>query len=80
MLLPMMDKKKIVSIVLGEEKPQEQDLASGLEPEFMPAYEAAAKDVIESIKSDDPKLMVKALKGFFKLCEKEEDYYPDTEE
>ena len=46
----------------------------------MPAYEAAAKDVIESIKSDNPRLMVKALKGFFKLCEKEEDYYPETEE
>lgn len=79
MLLPLMDKKKVVSIVLGE-KPEQQEQSTGLDPEFSPAYEAAAKDLMDAVKSDDPKLAVKALKDFFKLCEKEEDYYPDTEE
>jgi hypothetical protein len=79
MLLPLMDKKKVVSIVLGE-KPEQKEQSTGLEPEFSPAYEAAAKDLMEAVKTDNTKLAAKALKEFFKLCDKEEDYYPETEE
>jgi hypothetical protein len=70
----MMDKKKIVSIVLGESKPEEKKVSKGLESDFSPAYEAAAKDMIQAIKEDDAKKFASVLKDFFMMCEKEEDY------
>lgn len=73
MLLPMMDKKKIVSIVLGE-KPKEEVKAQGLESDFSPAYEAASKDMMEALESKDAKKYASALKEFIMLCDKEEDY------
>ncbi len=79
MLLPMMDKKKIVSIVLGEQKPEEKKVSDGLEADFSPAYEAAAKDIMEAVKSEDSAKLISALKGFVKMCEKEEDYSPEEE-
>jgi hypothetical protein len=79
MLLPMMDKKKIVSIVLGE-KPVEKKVPEGLESDFSPALEASAGDMLSAFESKDAKKLASALKEFVMMCEKEEDYQEESSE
>ena len=79
MLLPMMDKKKIVSIVLGEGKPKEEVKAQGLESDFSPAYVAVAEDMMKALEGKDAKKLAAAIKEFIMLADKEEDYLPEEE-
>ena len=70
------DKKKMVQLILSESpgKPEEKEVSNGLEADFSKAHEALAKEVIDGIKSDDAMKVSKALKKFYMLCEKEEEY------
>lgn len=80
MLLPMMDKKKIVSIVLGEQKPEEKKVSDGLEADFSSAYSACAADMMSAIKEGDAKKLAMSLKDFVQMCGKESDYEGEDSE
>ena len=62
-----MDKKKIVSIVLGEQKPEEKKVADGLEADFSSAYSAAAGDLLSAIEGKDAEKLASVLKDFVKI-------------
>lgn len=69
------DKKKMVSLILSERpKIEEKEVSQGLEGDFSQAHEATAKTIIEAIQAGDPGMVSRALKQFYQLCEKEEDY------
>jgi hypothetical protein len=68
------DKKKVVSIILGEQLPKQKDVPKGLESDMLPAKKAIAQDLIKAIKGDDIEGVLKALEDHYYLCDKEEDY------
>ena len=75
------DKKKIVSIILGEQpKVEEKQVPNGLEPDFSSAYGAMAKSIIDAIKEGKPEVLASALKDFVFACDKEDDYTEDKME
>lgn len=67
------DKKKAISVILGE-KPMEKEVPKGLESEMGPAMKAAAKSLLDAIKADDIEGVSKALEDHYYLCDKAEDY------
>lgn len=69
------DQKKLVQLILSESpKPVEKEVPQGLEGDFSKAHDSIAKDLIEGIKSGDPRMVSRSLKQFVQLCEKEEEY------
>ena len=67
------DKKKMVSIILGE-KPSMKEVPNGLESDIKPAMESYAQDLISAIENKDAGKLASAFKEMMYLCEKEEDY------
>lgn len=70
------DKKKIVQLVLSERPShmEEKEVPQGLEGDFSLACEAIGKDIIEAIKSEDPRALAQGLKHLLKLSLKEDEY------
>lgn len=69
------DQKKMVQLILSESAgPKEKEVPQGLEGDFSKAHDSIAKDLIEGIKSGDPRMVSRSLKQFIVLCEKEEEY------
>lgn len=71
------DKKKAVSIILGE-SPMEKKVPQGLESDVMPALESYAQDLIKAIEGKDAKKLASAFKEMIYLCEKEEEYSEES--
>jgi hypothetical protein len=69
------DNKKLVQLILSESHaPKEKEVPQGLEGDFSKAHESIAKELIEAIKSGDPRTVSRSLKTFMQMCEKEEEY------
>lgn len=69
------DKRKIAQIILSESpKPDGKEVSQGIESDFSGAIESIAKDLIEGVKSGDPRMVSRSLKHFIQMCGKEEEY------
>lgn len=71
----LIDQKKMAQLILNEvHKPKEKEVPQGIEGDFSKAHESIAKELIDAIKSGDPRMVSRSLKMFFQVCDKEEEY------
>lgn len=74
------DKKNIAAAIMSEMRmPEEKKVPEGLEADFSKACEKCASDVIEGVKAGDPRMVSRALRQFFAMSEREEEYSEPSE-
>lgn len=74
------DKKKAVSIILGESpRTEEKKVPDGLESDFSSAYGQMAKDILSAIERKSSEQLGSALKGMIQACLREEEYKEEPE-
>lgn len=75
------DRKKAVSVILGESpSAEEKKVSNGLEADFSSAYEQMAKDILSSVEGKDHKMLASALKSMVQAMMREDEYKEEPEE
>lgn len=76
------NKKGMASAILKEipHKIEEKKVPEGLEADFGKACEQCASDLIEAVKAEEPRMVVRALKSLMAMINKEEEYADPAEE
>lgn len=75
------DKKKAVSLILGEmPKVEEKKVSEGLEADFSSAYGQMGKAVMDAMKEGSPDKLGMALKDVVMMAMRESEYAEDQSE
>lgn len=75
------DKKKAVSVILGEmPMAKEEKVSNGLEADFSSAYGQMAKDVMVALESKSPEKLASSMKSMIQAIMREEEYKEDSQE
>jgi DNA repair protein RadC len=68
-MLPFLQPKKMVSVIIAKHKPSGEIEPMHEEDEMDPALMAAAEDLMKAIAMKDSKALAMALKAAFEVCD-----------